>query len=311
MSSSSPIDQTPLKRALPRAGLGLSLLAAVALLPGAWGTAFGQTVPPVGHKDERPVDPLTLPPGPPIVARFAHPADEPAGETPMHLTATLTTPEGVTVGTVSLSAAVVDNTPAPVEVSLNAAPPIDPTSLLLGGLTAGGPTAPLPVTPRIEIRGTVLELRLDTVDPATGQGVPLAPEVANAPVTLRLPALPMARHAEPVYLVELRDENGESLGFMRVVATFDSATDSLRFELPAGMLASNPRIVPATIDPSPITVDPGALVFSGPTQDAIAFGEAGASNFEVIGPPVAGRLPVRDAMTGGLGWIDAPAAPLA
>ena len=150
-----------------------------------------------------------------------------------------------------------------------------------------------------------IELTVRAENGATGQSESGA--LAGRSVDVRLPVLvscpPGAQFA---WLVEL-SRSGEFLGYLRLPATYDPATNSLVYRLPADALDGT-LFLPVCVGRAWVmNHDPGARIWSGPTPDAVDFGIAAPqwTRMTVVGPQVRGRLFVFNPFTANYGWIDA------
>ncbi|HLY63983.1 MAG TPA: plastocyanin/azurin family copper-binding protein, partial [Chloroflexota bacterium] len=132
-----------------------------------------------------------------------------------------------------------------------------------------------------------------------------APSPAGGIVRLSLPAL-AGSQGTFAWLQAIYDLQGQFLGYIRPAAQFDPVTNSLTFQLSPddlhGTLFLPAFIVPAWVQ----NFDAGLHLYSGPTDNAIDFGAAGAqfTTFTVVAPQVAGRLYVYDPLTRNYGWIN-------
>ena len=219
-------------RALPWAVAGLATIGALSALPGGWGTAFGQTVPPL--------------------------VSSPATSATTTVTAgvgsaTLTGADGATLARVDLSA-LSSIAPAGAQVNLALVPaaPIDASTFAVAdaGLPASG----------LRMVAPPVQLGLSLLGSSADEFVALRPEMASQPVQVSLPYVPTAsvapgeQPAQAVWLVEAFDEQGLSLGFQQVTGTIDPMTNTVQLNLTAGQLAHKPRIVQATITPTATTL---------------------------------------------------------
>jgi hypothetical protein len=117
------------------------------------------------------------------------------------------------------------------------------------------------------------------------------------------------------WLVEVRQDE-QFLGYMRLPADFDPATNTVSFNLSGNQL-SGTLFLPAVIQPAAVeNFDPNAHIWSSPFRDAVDFGDAApqGTRFEVLGPQVGSRILVHNPVTDNDGWIDAngvgPVAPI-
>jgi hypothetical protein len=100
--------------------------------------------------------------------------------------------------------------------------------------------------------------------------------------------------------------NGIFLGYVRPATDFNPATGDLTLHLPISSL-QGVLLLPALIVPAAVqNFDLDTHIFSSWAEDAQDFGSAGSqfTTFTVVGPQVAGRVPVYNPVSGNYGWLD-------
>lgn len=125
-------------------------------------------------------------------------------------------------------------------------------------------------------------------------------------VQIRLPAHATAPGQEFAWLVEAR-EDGQFLGYIRIVGEFDALTNTLVYTLRLDQLQGT-LFLPAIIVPAYVrNQDPDVHMYSSPFKDAVDFGKAAPqfTSFTVVGPQVGRRIYVYNTATNNYGWIDA------
>jgi hypothetical protein len=107
--------------------------------------------------------------------------------------------------------------------------------------------------------------------------------------------------------MEVKDAQGQFLGYMRAPAEFDPATNSLRYHVALGELRGT-LLLPVLVEPAYVrNFDPAVHIWSSPMADAVDFGVAADqfTLFKVVGPQVGGRIFVYNPESDNYGWIDA------
>ena len=186
-------------------------------------------------------------------------------------------------------------------ISLRIVPDAQPTltSEAQQGKLGGGDVRP--IAPPVDIQ-------LQAVDVPSSQQVALPNTVADQVfhVVLPVPSATTNPGEITTWLVEVQ-EDGEFLGYMRLPAKFDAATNTVTFSLSGSMLHGT-LFLPAVLQPSEVENFDGQVhMWSSPLRTAVDFGEAAPqwTRFQVLGPQVGKRILVHNPVTDNDGWIDA------
>jgi hypothetical protein len=201
---------------------------------------------------------------------------------------------------VSVDTAALAELPADSRLRLEYEPAPVPPSDAAAGILGGGNVDPV---------GGPIRLRMTLFGPGAPPAPVLPEALARASVELRLPVLaqPEQPSVEFAWLMEIQDSDGQFLGYDRLAAEYDPATDALisRVELRdlRGTLLLPALILPAFIR----NHDANVHIWSNPRPDAVDFGLAGPqfTLFKVVGPQVSNRIFVYNLATQEYGWIDA------
>jgi hypothetical protein len=264
------------------------------------------------------VPPPPAPAAPPAQVVQAPPAPVPAAPAPEvppssvspgpAAPPSLTTFDGVTVslGQLGIQPAAPADFQASVPDSLRievhgaAAPLVDNlgTAPQVGALGGGNAVR---IAPPVDLNLVAREL-------ASNNEVALPDGALEQTYLVSLPVL--AQPADPnntfTWLVEVQ-EDGQFLGYMRYPSTFDAATNTLVYELPAHLLIDS-SVLPVILVASQVqTFLPDVHGWSSPFSTGGDFGIMGTTwtTYAVLAPQVGGRIGVREPSTGELIWIDA------
>lgn len=153
-----------------------------------------------------------------------------------------------------------------------------------------------------------VDIQLQALEVLSNQRLPLPDSVSGQVfrVVLPVPSAPIKPGEFVTWLVEVREE-GHFLGYMRMPAAFDPATNTVTFEL-TGTQLSGTRFLPVVIQPAAVVnFDARARIWSSPFRNAVDFGEAAPqwTQFQVLGSQVGSRILVHNPVTDNDGWIDA------
>jgi hypothetical protein len=157
--------------------------------------------------------------------------------------------------------------------------------------------------------GGPVDVQVTTIDAASGQSVAVPDLVGGLSVVIRLPrpAVDPTTTGAATWLMELDDDHGVFLGYIRAPGTLDPNTGDTLVTLTIAQL-SGTLFVPVVLEPAYVrNFDPNAQMWSGPLSDAVDFGVAAPvwTRMQVVGPQVGDRLPVVNAFTGNFGWVQA------
>jgi hypothetical protein len=211
-------------------------------------------------------------------------------------TVTLQLPGGQTL-TVSLGPNILANLPTGMHAVVVLDPIVTPPNQAAAGSLGGGNVVPL---------GAPSDIKLQI----TGDGdiAGFLKSIGDQTLELRLPVLaqPTDPSAQFAWLMEIADENGLFLGYIRVPATFDPATNSLVLQIPVSQF-NGTLFLPAIIVPAYVqNFDANIHIYSSPFKEATDFGPAGPqyTTFTVVGPQVIDRVYVFNSTSNNYGWID-------
>jgi hypothetical protein len=155
--------------------------------------------------------------------------------------------------------------------------------------------------------GLPVRLRVSAEEASTGLAYQLDPALAAAEVTLSLPVRSYdAALGEFAWLIEVRDDTGQFVGYRRLTATFDPNTNTLQANVQLGEMDDR-LLLPVALAPAQVLLaDPAAHLWSDARADAADFGELGetVTAMDVLGPRVGDRVYVYDPTWQASGWVD-------
>lgn len=189
-----------------------------------------------------------------------------------------------------------------------------PTSITLRVVVDDQPTPPDAAQPARLGGGAAqplaapVDFQIIAIDRDSGLGVPLPREVGDQLIEVRLPVLASPDpNAEAVWLMEVDDDGGGFLGYVRPPSSVDPLSNQVVLTLAARQLRGT-LFLPVVLRLAYVrNFDPLAHMWSSPFADAIDFGIAAPqwTRMRVLAPQVGRRLPVLNTFTGEPGWVEA------
>lgn len=153
-----------------------------------------------------------------------------------------------------------------------------------------------------------LDIQLVAIDRGSGQVVPLPDSIGSLVIEVRLPqpAVSPGPGEQAVWLMEVDDAGGNFLGYARPPSTLDPGTQQVVLLIPVSQLRGT-LFLPVLLRTAYVrNFDPDAHMWSSPFADGVDFGVAAPqwTRMQVLAPPISQRLPVLNAFTGEMGWVD-------